>query len=253
MNLPVINFMGMRFHNVTAEGAVRCMEEFIQSGTPHKVFCPNVHLYVWARSNPDLWRFYQECDLVTVDGMGIYFASRLLGVPVAEAVVGAMLMFDILRRSAECGYRVFLLGTTDEILEKAVGNIRRDYPGVNVVGAHHGFYTEEQEGMVADRIRASDADIVFLAMSSPKKEWFAKRQAARSGARVLLGVGGGIDILAGVYKLPPEWVRRSGLWWLYRLLQEPRRLWKRYLVTNSIFLGLVTREFVLRRLLRMSP
>lgn len=246
MPLPVVHFIGMAFHNVTLDQAVARIDAFIKAGTPHKIFCPNVALFVWARSNPEMWRFYAECDLVTVDGMGIYFASRFLGTPLIESVSGVTLMFELIRRAPSAGYRIFLLGTTENILNQAVVNLRRDYPGINVVGVHHGFYQESDEGAIADQIRACDADIVFLAMSSPKKEWFVKRQVARAGARVFLGVGGGIDIIAGVYKLAPRWIHNSGLEWCYRLIQEPRRLWKRYLFTNAIFLRLVVRELAQR-------
>lgn len=246
--IPVTYFMGMAFHNVTLDQAVARIDAFIKVGIPHKIFCPNVALFVWARSNPELWQFYAECDLVTVDGMGIYFASRLFGEPLVESLSGVTLMFELLRRAPSAGYRIFLLGTTEDILNQAVVNLRKEYPAINVVGVHHGFYQESDEGVIADQIRACNADIVFLAMSSPKKEWFVKRQAARAGARVFLGVGGGIDIIAGVYKLAPRWIRNSGLEWCFRLMQEPRRLWKRYLFTNAVFLRLVLRELMRRRL-----
>jgi N-acetylglucosaminyldiphosphoundecaprenol N-acetyl-beta-D-mannosaminyltransferase len=154
-------------------------------------------------------------------------------------------MFELL---LNCGrnYRVFLLGSTPELIERAVVNLGRRFPDVKVVGYHHGYFTLTEEPLVVDCIHRSRPDILFIGMSSPLKEYFVERNCEALGVPVQLGVGGTLDCLAGVFSLPPQWIRQLGLEWLYHLCQEPRRLWKRYLVSTIIFAWFLAEHFSLR-------
>jgi N-acetylglucosaminyldiphosphoundecaprenol N-acetyl-beta-D-mannosaminyltransferase len=190
-------------------------------------------------------------DVILADGMAVVWASRLLQQRVPERVAGIDLMHAMLQQGDHRGYRVYCLGATDEVLETAVGKIRSDYPGVVVVGKRNGYFHADQEaGIVAD-IRSTRADILLAAMSPPKKEQFLARWAEELRVPVCHGVGGAFDVMAGkVRRAPLRW-QRLGLEWLYRVLQEPRRLWRRYLVTNTIFSFLLLSEMLRRR--RHSP
>lgn len=244
-----VDFLGLPFDYVTVDQALERIDEFIRQGASHKIFCPNVTLLVWSRKNEELRRIYQECDLLPIDGMGIYYASRLLGNPVPEMVSGSLLFFKLIERASEKGYRVYLFGTTQEILDKAVHNLARQYPSLKIAGYRNGYFSHEDEPSIVQEIRRMHPDILFMGMSTPLKERFVDRYLAEMGVPVCLGVGGSFDIAAGVYKFAPVWMRNLALEWLYRLLQEPRRLWKRYLTTNTIFLWIVLKAFVTNRLL----
>jgi N-acetylglucosaminyldiphosphoundecaprenol N-acetyl-beta-D-mannosaminyltransferase len=186
-------------------------------------------------------------DLVLADGMSVVWASRMLGEPLPERVAGIDLMHAMLARGNREGWRVFCLGASEQVLVRAVAALRALYPNVRFVGAHHGYFARSEESAVAATIAASRADILFVAMTSPRKEQFLARWSPTMGVPVCHGVGGSFDVVAGEVRRAPAAWQRLGLEWLYRVKQEPRRLWKRYLVTNVLFLGVVARELVRRR------
>jgi N-acetylglucosaminyldiphosphoundecaprenol N-acetyl-beta-D-mannosaminyltransferase len=245
---PRVDFLGMPFHRLTIAQTLEWMEARVRTRVPSMVFCPNVALLVWARKDRELRGIYESCDLLPVDGMGIYYASKLTRQRFPEACSGLLLMFELLKQADVKGYRIFLLGARANVLEQAVRNIRARYPGAVVAGCHHGFFTEKEASAVARQVSESGADFLFVAMSSPLKERFVSRYLREMNVPVALGVGGAVDIIAGVRRLAPHWVRRAGMEWVFRLAQEPRRMWRRYLFTNFLFGILVAREGLSRLL-----
>jgi N-acetylglucosaminyldiphosphoundecaprenol N-acetyl-beta-D-mannosaminyltransferase len=181
-------------------------------------------------------------DMILADGMAVVWASRVIGRPLPERVTGIDLMYGIFERGKRLGYRVYCLGATDDVLNRVVAGIAADYPGVNVVGHRNGYFTSAQEAEVAADIAAARPDVLLVAMTSPKKENFMGRWADELHVPVCHGVGGSFDVMAGKVQRAPELWQRLGLEWLYRVKQEPRRLWRRYLVTNTLFVMLVVRE-----------
>jgi len=244
-----VNILGLPFDRITMNQALAVIEEFIQEGKPHKIFCPNVSLLIWARRDGSLRKIYETCDLLPVDGMGITYASRLLGDPLPEKVSAVILFFRLIEISAKKGYKIFLFGAKQEILEKAIYNLKQQYPDLNIVGYRNGYFNRTEEKIIAQEIAKARPDILFVGMSSPLKEYFVERYLKEMNVPVSLGVGGSFDIAAGVYKLEPDWMSKAALAWFYRLIQEPRRMWKRYLTTNTIFLFLVLKELISRRVL----
>jgi N-acetylglucosaminyldiphosphoundecaprenol N-acetyl-beta-D-mannosaminyltransferase len=182
-------------------------------------------------------------DLILADGMAVVRACRLLGRPLPERVAGIDLMEGLLRRSNRRGYRVFLLGATEAVLSAVVEQMRARYPGAQIVGCRNGYFDSSEEPAIVRQIREARPDILFLGMTSPKKERFLARWSAEMGVPLCHGVGGSFDVMAGKVRRAPRWWQRMGLEWLYRVLQEPRRMWKRYLVTNTWFTGLVLAEW----------
>lgn len=181
-------------------------------------------------------------DVILADGIAIVWASRLLGGNLPERIAGIDIMMEILKRGNRESYRVFLLGATEEVSLAVAQRIARDYPGVRVAGRRNGYFSEGEENSIATEIVRSRPDILFIAMSSPKKERFLARWGKPMGVPVCHGVGGSFDVFSGkVQRAPGAW-QKLGLEWLYRLKQEPRRLLKRYLVTNLWFCGMVLRE-----------
>jgi N-acetylglucosaminyldiphosphoundecaprenol N-acetyl-beta-D-mannosaminyltransferase len=183
-------------------------------------------------------------DIILADGISVVWASQILGRPLPERVAGIDLMMGMLTRGNKNQYRIYCLGATDDVLEETAARIAADYPNVKLVGRHNGYFTTGEEPSIVDEIIAAKAHILLVAMSSPKKEKFLARWNDRLDVPVCHGVGGSFDVMAGKVQRAPESWQRLGFEWLYRLLQEPRRLWRRYLVTNTLFCGMVLLEFL---------
>jgi N-acetylglucosaminyldiphosphoundecaprenol N-acetyl-beta-D-mannosaminyltransferase len=202
----------------------------------------NVAKLINARTNAELESDIRASDIVGIDGMGIVYALRLLGHRVPERVAGADLFASLIGECAARGLRPFLLGATPAVLAAAERNLRRRHPGLVLAGSHHGYFTAELEASVCDLIRSSGAHCLFIAMPTPRKERFMHRYRDQLGVPFVMGVGGTLDVTAGLVRRAPALVQRTGLEWGYRLMQEPRRLACRYLRTNLIFAGLLTRH-----------
>jgi N-acetylglucosaminyldiphosphoundecaprenol N-acetyl-beta-D-mannosaminyltransferase len=183
-------------------------------------------------------------DIILADGIAVVWASKVLGAALPERVTGIDLMFGMFERGNQHGYRVYCLGATDEVLARVVTRIAAEYPGVQVVGARNGYFNHAEESSVAAAIAAAKPDILLVAMTSPKKEKFLGRWSSELKVPVCHGVGGSFDVMAGKVDRAPALWQRLGLEWLYRVKQEPGRLWRRYLVTNMLFVLLVLRELI---------
>lgn len=187
-----------------------------------------------------------SADVILADGMAVVWACRLLGRRLPERVAGIGLMEEMLEQARQRGHRVFCLGATQEILDEAVARMEERHPGVQIVGRHNGYFNKEEEPGVAGAIRDARPDILFVAMTSPKKEQFLARWSDEMTVPVCHGVSGAFDVVAGKVRRAPEIWQRLGIEWLYRVVQEPRRMWKRYLVTNTLFCGMLMKEMVVR-------
>ena len=207
----------------------------------------NVAKFVKLRSNGELRNDVACSDLVGVDGMGVLFAARLLGIQVPERVAGVDLMDEVIGLCARDGYRPYFLGASAQVLSAALANVRHRYPSIAIAGAQHGYYASDQEPSVVAAIRESGADCLFIAMPTPRKERFLAAYRDVLGVPFIMGVGGSLDILAQHVRRAPPWVQSIGCEWLYRTLQEPGRLWKRYLTTNVAFTIIVARALLRAR------
>lgn len=204
----------------------------------------NAAKVVSMRRDPELRQAVLNADVVVADGIGVVWASRILGAALPERVTGIDLMMHMLRRGSAEKWGVYCLGATQEVLDRVISHIGIHYPGVRIVGHRNGYFSTAEEAEVAAGIRASRADILLVAMTSPKKEQFLARWQPTLDVPVCHGVGGSFDVVAGKVQRAPESWQRLGLEWLYRVMQEPGRLWRRYLVTNVAFCALVLRELV---------
>lgn len=181
------------------------------------------------------------CDIINIDGMGVVWGARFLGVNVPERVAGVDLFHRLLAMSAREEFSVYLLGARDEVVSETADRVKKLYPGLKVAGFHHGYFWDD-EAAVVEKVRASGAQLLFVAITSPKKENFINRWSDQLGVKFVMGVGGTFDVVAGKVKRAPLWMQRWGLEWFFRVIQEPRRMWKRYLVTNMKFARLLLVE-----------
>ncbi|MEO5378840.1 MAG: WecB/TagA/CpsF family glycosyltransferase [Magnetococcus sp. DMHC-6] len=207
--------------------------------TQHSVV--NVAKLVKMRTDPQLREAVISCDIINIDGTGVVWGARFLGLPVPERVAGIDLFYALLGMAQGRGDGVFLLGAKESVVNKAVENIRLAYPKLHICGWHHGYFWDHEEAIV-DKIQASGAKLLFVAITSPKKEIFIQRWQQRLQVPFVMGVGGTFDVVAGFTKRAPLWMQQAGLEWFYRLIQEPRRMWRRYLYTNMVFAWLLLRE-----------
>jgi N-acetylglucosaminyldiphosphoundecaprenol N-acetyl-beta-D-mannosaminyltransferase len=216
------------------------IEDLIATGGYGQHMAINAAKLVTLRDDARLREIVEGCDLVNADGQGVVWASRVLGRPLPERVAGIDLMEQLLRLAERLHYRVYILGARDEVLERAVARIRERYPHLEFAGWRNGYFSPEEEDEVCAAIRASRPHMVFLAMSSPRKEYFLGRRGPELGAQFVMGVGGAVDVMAGLTRRAPVLWQRLGLEWLFRLLQEPRRMFRRYAVTNARFAWMLT-------------
>ena len=212
----------------------------------------NVAKFVKMRGDSELRADVECSDVVGIDGMGIVFAARLLGIPVREKVAGVDLMQAVIAVCAREGYKPYFLGASEPVLQKALANVRNRFPSIQIAGAQHGYYPADDEQRVVDAIRDSGADCLFIAMPTPRKERFLARYRDELGASFVMGVGGSVDVLAGYVKRAPSWMQSIGCEWLFRTVQEPGRMWKRYLTTNFEFACIVAMAMVDPRRLSRS-
>jgi N-acetylglucosaminyldiphosphoundecaprenol N-acetyl-beta-D-mannosaminyltransferase len=238
-----VNFIGVDIDVLTMGETVALVREAMQTRKRLHHVAMNVAKFVNLRSNPELRADIACSDLVGVDGMGVVFAARLLGVKVPERVAGIDLMQEVIALCAREGYRPYFLGANAEVLQRALANIRDRYPSIDIAGAQHGYYPAPDEPRVVQAIRDSGADCLFLALPTPRKERFLAAYRERLDVPFIMGVGGSVDVVANLVRRAPAWMQSSGLEWLYRLVQEPGRMWKRYLTTNVAFLVIVAMAF----------
>lgn len=241
-----IEMMGCYIDNLSMEETLTTIESFIQSGRPHQHVVVNVDKLVKARQDSELRRIINACALINADGMPVVWASRMLGKPLKERVAGVDLFEALMRRAAIKGWRVFLLGATEEVVCGVKRIYEGKYQGLIVAGYRNGYWTDTEEPDVVAQIKAARADLLFVAISSPKKEQFLGRYQAEMKIPFAMGVGGTFDVAVGKVKRAPVWMQKSGLEWFFRVIQEPRRMFKRYFIDSLPFFWMLIKETLQR-------
>lgn len=236
-------------HTVLDVGTMNDTVADIQHRIRNRIFTQhvvvNVAKLVHMHDDKVLAESVQACDIINIDGMGVVWGARFCGHQVPERVAGVDLFHQLLAMSARNGYPVFLLGATEEIVDRTAQVVKAQNPDLIVAGSHHGYFWDD-EAAVVDLIKNSGARLLFVAITSPKKENFINKWRDKLGVDFVMGVGGTFDVVAGKVKRAPLWMQNAGLEWFYRVLQEPGRMWKRYLVTNSQFVWLLLKERIKR-------
>jgi N-acetylglucosaminyldiphosphoundecaprenol N-acetyl-beta-D-mannosaminyltransferase len=214
----------------------QCLEWCAGPRVPHTVMTVNGAILCMMRKDDELAEACRRGDLIVADGMSVVWTSWLAGVPLPERVAGADLMARLLQVASERGLTVYLLGARPEVVQALVRVCARDYPGLTVAGARDGYFGPAEHEKIVEDIRQAAPHMLFIGTPSPFKETFCERHRERLGVPVMLGVGGTFDVLTGYVRRAPASLQRLGLEWSWRLLMEPRKMWKRYLTTNSEYL-----------------
>lgn len=197
---------------------------------------------VSMQNNNLLLKSVLDADIINADGMAVVWASRFLGKPLPERVAGIDLMMNLVEMAYEKGYKCYFLGAKEEVVSKVVEIFKEKYSESIIAGYRNGYFDEQEEESIAKEIGNSGAHMLFVAISSPKKEIFVNKYKNIMKVPFVMGVGGSFDVVAGKTKRAPLWMQKIGMEWFYRFIQEPRRMWKRYLIGNSKFIWLVLKE-----------
>jgi N-acetylglucosaminyldiphosphoundecaprenol N-acetyl-beta-D-mannosaminyltransferase len=243
-----VRVLGCPIDPLDMQGTLARCEEIIEERGYAQHMAVNVAKLVACRDDDVLRVAVENSAIVNADGQGVVWAARLLGTRLPERVAGIDLMDALMARAAERGWRVFVLGARDEVLERAAATLRERHPGLILAGTRNGYFSAGETPAVCAQIRDAAPDVLFVAMGTPHKELFLAEHGPSLGVPLVMGVGGAIDVVAGVTRRAPEAWQRAGLEWLYRLLQEPRRMFRRYAVTNARFAALLGRALTTRLL-----
>lgn len=237
-----INIFNSPIDTYTMDETVAKIDESIQNKTHLHHVVVNAAKLVHMQSDKELHESVVNSDIINADGQAVVWASRFLGQPLKERVAGIDLMQNLVKLAYEKRYKVFFFGAKEEIVKGVVDKYSKEYSQDIIAGYRNGYFTKEEEESIAKQIADSGADILFVAISSPTKEIFLNTYKNIIDTSFIMGVGGSFDVVAGKVSRAPIWMQKSGLEWFYRFLQEPRRMWKRYLVTNSLFIWYTIRE-----------
>lgn len=206
----------------------------------------NAGKIVLMQEDKELEKSVNEADLINADGQAVVWASKMLGSPLPERVSGIDLMEKLVKRSFEKGYRCYFLGAEEDVVSNLITLYKKKYSNNVIAGYRNGYFKKSDEKSIAKVISQSNANILFVAITSPKKEIFLNTYKKElKNINFIMGVGGSFDVIAGKVNRAPKWMQDIGFEWLYRVIQEPRRMFMRYLVGNTKFIYLVLKEFFL--------
>lgn len=217
-----IDVLGVGFDNITMDQAVAEGVRLMDTPGVHYAVTPNPEIIEVCREDPEALEAVNGADLVLADGIGVIYGAKILGTPLKGRVTGIGFAQNLMARMAENGKSLYLLGAKPGVAEKAAAELRRQYPGLRIAGTHDGYFREDAP--VAEAIRASGADVAFICLGAPKQEKWMQKNGGATGAHLLIGLGGCLDVFSGEVQRAPEAFQKLGLEWLYRLAKEPRRI-----------------------------
>jgi len=230
----MVDFSGIKVDNLSLSEAVSSTEKFMKTSGPHLVVTPNPEMIVAAQNDNELKEIINSASLRIPDGISMVVVSRILGRPLKERVTGIDLMLKIIETCSKNGKKIFLFGGEPGVAEEAAGNLLAEYPGINIVGTHHGYF--ENDGEVIRQIKDARPDILFVGIGAGRQEKWLNKHLKELKVSIGMAIGGSLDVISGRKKRAPRWIQKLYIEWLYRLFTEPNR-WKRQLALPK-FLGL---------------
>ncbi|MDP8229675.1 MAG: WecB/TagA/CpsF family glycosyltransferase [Candidatus Gorgyraea atricola] len=243
-----VKFLNSFIDNVSMKEAINIIDGFVASGRPHQLVAVNATKIVKMQKDKQLRDLVNSSDLVFADGQAVVTGSRILGSSLKQRLAGIDLMQEIVRRANTRKYSLYFLGAKEHVVRKLVDIYKERFPELEIAGWHDGYFeSADHERKVIQGIKGLRPDVLFVAMGTPKKEYWIRQNLEELGIPVCLGVGGSFDVIAGYVKRAPKWMQGIGLEWFFRFLSEPRRMWKRYLFSNTTFIWMVMREKIALR------
>ncbi len=242
MVIERVNILGVGVSAVNMELALSTLANWISQRQKHYVCVTGVHGIIESQRSQALRQIHNAAGIVTPDGMPLVWLSRLKGCPGVDRVYGPDLMLAVCEQSLSSGYRHFFYGGNEGVPDLLAEKLRARFPGLLVVGGYSPPFrslSAEEDQQVFDLINRANPDIVWVGLSTPKQEYWMAGHIERLECPALIGVGAAFDFHAGLKKQAPRWIQRNGLEWFFRLVSEPRRLWRRYLINNPLFIMLV--------------
>ena len=222
---------------ISMEETISEVEKIIADGKPTQHVVINASKVNLMNEDQALRDIVNDCPLINADGASILWAAKKLGVPVTERVAGIDLFLNLVKLADEKGYKIYLFGAKEEVVQKVKRNFESQYSSLQIVGIRNGYFAETDEQEIVRNMAASGADMLFVAFSSPKKEYWVHKHLNELNIPLVMGVGGSFDVVAGVTDRAPKWMQNHGLEWFYRFIQEPRRMWTRYVIGNVKFIA----------------
>lgn len=214
------------------------VEKIVEKGVPVQHVVINALKVNLMEIDPHLRQIVNQSPLINADGASILWAAKLFHIPLTQRVTGIDLFINLLQRAEEKGYKIFLFGAKEEVVKKVYNKLCKRYPRLKIVGYRNGYFSEDEETKIVEEIAGTGADMLFVAFSSPKKEYWINKYLHQLNVPFVMGVGGSFDVIGGVTKRAPLWMQHHGMEWFYRFIQEPRRMWKRYVIGNAKFIYL---------------
>ncbi|MDR7856565.1 WecB/TagA/CpsF family glycosyltransferase [Tissierella sp.] len=241
--METIEIFGVKIHNIRFDEAIKELENFLKGNELKAVYTPNPEIVMGAKDNSNLRELINKGDLVTADGIGLIYASKIKGKPICERVTGYDLSIRLLEIANENNYKIYFLGGKDGVAKSAAERVKNTYPNIEIAGYHHGYFKGSHTGdddsqdeiKIVEDINSSNPDIIFVGLGFPKQEIWIDKNRHRIKGKVILGIGGVLDILAGNLKMTPEIFRKLGVEWLHRLIRQPSRI-KRQIVIPKFML-----------------
>ena len=235
-----VNFIGIPLDNLTMSETLERIENSIFNNKQIHHCVINAGKVVKMQSDKKLQESVISSDIINADGMSIVWAARLMGLEIKERVAGIDLMDNLVRLASKKNYNCFFLGAREQVVKKIVDHYSVKYSNQVIAGYRNGYFDIEEEKMIIDQIIKSRPNFLFVAMTSPKKEIFLNKYKAKlKSVNLIMGVGGSFDVISGKVSRAPKYMQNIGLEWLYRLIQEPKRMWRRYLIGNLKFVILI--------------
>ena len=237
-----IEILGVKIDSLNVQETISLVEEYINTSTPLHLMGVNADKINEAQNNPLMMEIINKCGIINADGASVILASKYLEKPLPERVAGVDLMQDLVKLAEEKNYSVYLLGAKEEVGQKTKEVLLNKHPKLNIVGVKNGYFKDEEWPDIAKELKKLQPQLVFVGITSPKKEYLIEYLQNNGINSVMMGVGGSFDVISGNIKRAPKWMQKCNLEWLFRVMQEPKRLFKRYFVGNRKFIASIKRE-----------
>ncbi len=227
---------------LNVKDTINLVEKYVITKTPLHLMGVNADKINEVNQNELMKKIVNGCGIINADGASIILASKYLNKPLPERVAGIDLMQDLVRLSEQKGYSIYLLGAKQEVVENTRDVLKEKYPGLNIKGIHNGYFKEESWSIISEELKKLQPDFVFVGITSPTKEYLIEFLQNDGNKCVFMGVGGSFDVISGNIPRAPKWMQNMNLEWLFRMLKEPKRLFKRYFFGNIKFIKAVIKE-----------